>query len=188
MKLHTKTIIAAVAAVSISTGVAATANAEVTHNWDAVSQCESGGNWAINTGNGYYGGLQFSASTWSGYGGGEYAPTANQATREQQIIIAERTLASQGIGAWPTCGGRLYEPGTNVTVIPPGAEGEIAVDQKPVEPEVIKVVVLPELPMLFIPENQWNLTNESLEKDRVKLEDFLNEKYEEWNKTYGPGA
>ena len=188
MKLHTKTIIAAVAAVSISTGVAATANAEVTHNWDAVSECESGNNWSIATGNGYYGGLQFSASTWAGYGGHEFAPNAHQATREQQIIIGELTLASQGPGAWPACQSRLWEPGANVTVIPPGAEGEIAVDQKPVEPEVIKVVVLPELPMLFIPENQWNLTNESLEKDRVKLEDFLNEKYEEWNKTYGPVA
>lgn len=77
------------------------------HNWDAVAQCESGGNWAINTGNGFYGGLQFSASTWSGYGGGAYAPTADQATREQQIAIAEKVLAGQGPGAWPHCGAYL---------------------------------------------------------------------------------
>lgn len=73
-------------------------------NWDAIAACESGGNWATNTGNGYHGGLQFSPSTWSSHGGGEFAPTADQATREQQIAVAERVLASQGIGAWPTCG------------------------------------------------------------------------------------
>ena len=73
-------------------------------NWDAVAACESGGNWAINTGNGYHGGLQFAPGTWSGHGGGEFAPTADQATREQQIIVAERVLGTQGIGAWPTCG------------------------------------------------------------------------------------
>ena len=71
--------------------------------WDAIAQCESGGNWAANTGNGYYGGLQFSASTWTGYGGGAYAPTANLATRDQQIAIAEKVQASQGWGAWPVC-------------------------------------------------------------------------------------
>lgn len=75
--------------------------------WDQVAQCESGGDWHINTGNGYHGGLQFAPSTWSGYGGGEYAPTADQATREQQIEIGERVLAGQGAGAWPNCGGPL---------------------------------------------------------------------------------
>ncbi|SFF71868.1 Transglycosylase-like domain-containing protein [Blastococcus tunisiensis] len=76
-------------------------------NWDAVAQCESGGNWSINTGNGYYGGLQFSSSTWLGYGGGSYAPRADLATREQQIAVAEKVLAGQGRGAWPTCGRNL---------------------------------------------------------------------------------
>ncbi len=71
--------------------------------WDTIAQCESGGNWAINTGNGYYGGLQFSAGTWTGYGGGAYAPTANLASREQQIAIAEKVQAAQGWGAWPSC-------------------------------------------------------------------------------------
>ncbi|HDM2445064.1 TPA: DUF3235 domain-containing protein, partial [Staphylococcus aureus] len=61
----------------------------------------------INTGNGYYGGLQFSGQTWSAFGGGQYAPTANQATREQQIAIAEKVLASQGWGAWPACSASL---------------------------------------------------------------------------------
>lgn len=75
--------------------------------WDQLAQCESGGNWGINTGNGFQGGLQFSPSTWSGYGGGEFAATANQATREQQIIVAERVLAGQGWGAWPSCSSQL---------------------------------------------------------------------------------
>ena len=77
------------------------------NDWDAVAECESGGNWSINTGNGYYGGLQFSASTWSGYGGNQYAPRADLATREQQIAVAEKVLAGQGRGAWPTCGRNL---------------------------------------------------------------------------------
>ena len=72
--------------------------------WDRVAACESGGNWGINTGNGYHGGLQFSQGTWAAHGGGEYASSANQATRDQQIAIAERVLASQGRGAWPVCG------------------------------------------------------------------------------------
>jgi resuscitation-promoting factor RpfA len=72
--------------------------------WDRVAACESGGNWAINTGNGYHGGLQFTQGTWASHGGGEYAASANQATREQQIAVAERVLATQGKGAWPVCG------------------------------------------------------------------------------------
>lgn len=71
--------------------------------WDSIAQCESGGNWAINTGNGYSGGLQFHPQTWAGHGGGEYAASAAGATREQQIAVAERVLASQGWGAWPSC-------------------------------------------------------------------------------------
>ncbi|MEH0844221.1 transglycosylase family protein [Micromonospora sp. CPCC 205711] len=73
-------------------------------NWDAIAQCESGGNWHINTGNGYYGGLQFSAGTWSGYGGKKYASRADLASRSEQIAIAEKVLDGQGIGAWPVCG------------------------------------------------------------------------------------
>jgi nucleoid-associated protein YgaU len=73
-------------------------------NWDAIAQCESGGNWHINTGNGYYGGLQFSKSTWNGYGGQKYASRADLASRGEQIAIAEKVLDGQGIGAWPVCG------------------------------------------------------------------------------------
>ncbi|WP_305789715.1 transglycosylase family protein [Symbioplanes lichenis] len=93
---------AAGGAVLLGSGGAAQAKSSV--NWDAVAQCESGGNWAINTGNGYYGGLQFSRSTWKAYGGGKYASTANKASRSEQIRIAEKVLDGQGIGAWPVCG------------------------------------------------------------------------------------
>lgn len=71
--------------------------------WDAVARCESSGNWSINTGNGYYGGLQFSASTWKAFGGQQYATNAHLATKAQQIAVARRTLAKQGPGAWPVC-------------------------------------------------------------------------------------
>lgn len=72
--------------------------------WNRVAQCESSGNWKIDTGNGYYGGLQFSHSTWQAYGGGQYAYNANGATRVEQITIARKTLNGQGPGAWPVCG------------------------------------------------------------------------------------
>jgi transglycosylase-like protein/LysM domain-containing protein len=75
-------------------------------NWPAIAACESGGNWAIDTGNGFYGGLQFTEQTWLGYGGGQYAPSANLATEAQQLAVAEKVLAGQGIGAWPVCGAR----------------------------------------------------------------------------------
>jgi phage tail protein X len=73
-------------------------------NWQAIAACESGGNWNDNTGNGFYGGLQFSQGTWDAYGGGQYASSANLASEGQQIAVAERVLAGQGIGAWPVCG------------------------------------------------------------------------------------
>ncbi|WP_372663255.1 transglycosylase family protein [Amycolatopsis kentuckyensis] len=73
--------------------------------WDRIAQCESGGNWAINTGNGYYGGLQFDKRTWDAYGGDQYANLPNQASREQQIAIAEKVRdARGGYSAWPVCG------------------------------------------------------------------------------------
>jgi resuscitation-promoting factor RpfA len=84
--------------------LAGQASAAPDSEWDRVASCESGGNWAINTGNGYHGGLQFSQGTWSANGGGEFASSANQATRDQQIAVAERVLARQGRGAWPVCG------------------------------------------------------------------------------------
>ena len=107
-----KSIATKFAASTVAVGAAAAimapnAAAAPDSDWDRLAQCESGGNWAINTGNGYNGGLQFSAQTWQAFGGGEFAPTANLATREQQIAVAERTLAQQGWGAWPACSASL---------------------------------------------------------------------------------
>lgn len=75
--------------------------------WDRLAQCESGGNWSINTGNGYYGGLQFNSGTWISNGGGAYAPRADLASREQQIAIAERLRAARGFAPWPACSYKL---------------------------------------------------------------------------------
>ncbi|MEV0479323.1 transglycosylase family protein [Streptomyces sp. NPDC050508] len=82
---------------------AGTAQAADVSTWNKVAACESSGDWSINTGNGYYGGLQFTQSTWEAYGGTAYAHRADQATRDQQIAIAEKVLKGQGPGAWPVC-------------------------------------------------------------------------------------
>jgi len=92
-------VVAGAAALGLGAG---TASAAPNSTWDAVAQCESSGNWSINTGNGFYGGLQFTQSTWAAYGGTEYASRADLATKDQQIAVAEKTLAGQGWGAW-TC-------------------------------------------------------------------------------------
>lgn len=75
--------------------------------WDSLAQCEATGNWAANTGNGFYGGLQFTQQTWAAFGGTQYAPRADLATREQQIAVAEKVQAGQGWGAWPSCTSKL---------------------------------------------------------------------------------
>ena len=101
--------VAAAAGLATMAGIATSGAASAADGatWDRVAACESGGDWSINTGNGFYGGLQFAPQTWDSFGGREFAETADRATREQQIIIAERVLAVQGPGAWPTCGGPL---------------------------------------------------------------------------------
>jgi resuscitation-promoting factor RpfA len=101
----TASAVAGAAAVSATALLAGTAHADV--NWDAVAACESGGNWAINTGNGFYGGLQFTLSTWRANGG---AGMPQHASREQQIAVANNVLRTQGIGAWPVCGKRAGSP------------------------------------------------------------------------------
>jgi hypothetical protein len=83
------------------------ASAATTSDWNRLASCESGGNWHINTGNGYYGGLQFSAGTWRGYGGGAYASRADLASPAQQMAIANRVLRGQGWGAWPACSTKM---------------------------------------------------------------------------------
>jgi resuscitation-promoting factor RpfA len=93
----------ALAGVVAGAPMALTLPAEAAPNWDALAQCESGGRWNINTGNGYSGGLQFAPSTWAAYGGTQYASSAAGASRDQQIAVAQRVLAGQGPGAWPAC-------------------------------------------------------------------------------------
>lgn len=91
------------AAIAIPVALAGTASASSV-NWTAIANCESSGDWAANTGNGFYGGLQFTQSTWDAYGGDQYAASANLASEADQITVAEAVLAGQGIGAWPVCG------------------------------------------------------------------------------------
>ncbi len=95
---------------SLSTG---TAEADVM-NWEAVAQCESGGNWAANTGNGAYGGLQFKQATWEEYGG---VGNPAKASKQQQIEVANRVLAGQGPGAWPKCA-RAGGAGPGIVQVP----------------------------------------------------------------------
>ena len=109
-------VVAGAAAVGL--GVLTTPASASAHNWSGVAQCESGGNWAINTGNGFYGGLQFTNGTWAANGGTGYAPRADLASASQQIAVAERVLQTQGVGAWPVCGARLTGGSTAVAALP----------------------------------------------------------------------
>ncbi len=116
------------------------AGAATDGEWDQVASCESGGNWAINTGNGYQGGLQFSPGTWRSHGGGEYAPSAHLATKEEQIAVAERVLGTQGRGAWPVCGRGLSSATPRNVVDEPkaldaaGLNGELPPPPAPFDP------------------------------------------------------
>ena len=108
------------APLALSTG---TAHAAGTHNWDGVANCESGGNWGINTGNGYYGGLQFSQSTWAANGG---SGSAHNASKAEQIRVAENVLTTQGRGAWPVCGQYLSSGTTAAAKAPAPAPAPAA--------------------------------------------------------------
>lgn len=92
-----------VAAIGTGLSIHTIATAHAEPNWDAIAACESGGNWHINTGNGYFGGAQILEATWLSHGGAQFAPRPDLATKDQQIIVAERILATQGPGAWPVC-------------------------------------------------------------------------------------
>lgn len=112
----------------VATGMLATGSAaNAATGWDEVAACESGGNWSTNTGNGYYGGLQFSQQTWDSFGGSQYASSADQASKSQQIAVAEKVLAQQGQGAWPNCGGPLS--GGADTSGAPAAEDDSSSDE-----------------------------------------------------------
>ncbi|WP_436735796.1 peptidoglycan DD-metalloendopeptidase family protein [Streptomyces sp. BBFR102] len=97
------TVTAGGAGLALPLVAAGTADAASADTWAKVAACESSGDWSVNTGNGYYGGLQFKQSTWEAYGGGAYAGRADLATKDQQIAVAEKVLDSQGPGAWPAC-------------------------------------------------------------------------------------
>ncbi|WP_238421127.1 transglycosylase family protein [Gordonia sp. 'Campus'] len=158
-----------------------TANAATDAEWNQVAQCESGGNWAIATGNGYHGGLQFSPSTWTGHGGGEFAPTADQASREEQIVVAERVLGSQGKGAWPTCGTGLSgstprsaptDTPREIAPVLPGGNGSVDLAKttedvaEQVTDALTKAGVSPEV------QNLWKAAAESgvtLNQDQIKM-------------------
>lgn len=124
--------VAAISAAGLALSVTAANAATDGATWDSLAQCESGGNWATNTGNGYSGGLQFSASTWAAYGG---TGSAADASREQQIAVAEQIQASQGWGAWPSCAAELGLSGGGGTtaVTPQSAPVQSAPVQAPVE-------------------------------------------------------
>ncbi|MYT29382.1 MULTISPECIES: transglycosylase family protein [unclassified Streptomyces] len=110
------------AAVAVPLMGATSASAASVATWEKVAQCESSGNWSINTGNGYYGGLQFSNSSWAAAGGTKYAPRADLATKSQQIAVAEKLLAMQGPGAWGCAGaGGLTSGGPAANVDPSGS-------------------------------------------------------------------
>ncbi|MGK5447292.1 transglycosylase family protein [Streptomyces radiopugnans] len=121
------------------------ANAASVETWDKVAQCESTGNWSINTGNGFYGGLQFTQSTWAAFGGTQYAPRADLATKDQQIAVAEKVLAGQGPGAWPVCSVKagLTKGGPAPAVSPDGQSNPT--EQKEQAPAAPKAEAEPEV-------------------------------------------
>jgi hypothetical protein len=108
---------------TVGAGLATASSAQASTVWDRVAACESGGNWSINTGNGFYGGLQFSYNTWKAFGGQRYANTANGASKAAQITVAKKVLAAQGPGAWPHCSRVAGLTRANGGAVDPGATG-----------------------------------------------------------------
>ncbi|MEV0557336.1 MULTISPECIES: transglycosylase family protein [unclassified Streptomyces] len=132
-KTRTTAVLAGAALLAPLGLLAATGNAAAADSgvWDRIAQCESGGNWHINTGNGYYGGLQFSAGTWRAYGGSAYASTADKASKAQQIAVATKVQRGQGWGAWPTCSSRAGASGGAPATSTPGTPTTKAAPSKP---------------------------------------------------------
>ncbi|MFG2286013.1 transglycosylase family protein [Streptomyces sp. NPDC048595] len=138
------------AAVAVPLMGATSASAASVATWDKVAQCESGGNWSINTGNGYYGGLQFSNSSWAAAGGTQYAARADLATKAQQIAAAEKLLAIQGPGAWScagagglTAGGPSPDLDTSAKSAPQQDEAKPEVKKAPAAPKAEKAQPAP---------------------------------------------
>jgi nucleoid-associated protein YgaU len=140
--------VAAISAAGLALSVTAANAATDGATWDALAQCESGGNWATNTGNGFSGGLQFSASTWAAYGGTGSAATA---TREQQIAVAEQVQASQGWGAWPSCAAQLgLSGGGGATAVAPQS---IPVQSAPVQSAPVAQAPAAQAPAVPVPKD-----------------------------------
>lgn len=114
--------------------MSATASADSSVNWDAIAQCESGGNWAINTGNGASGGLQFKQATWAANGG---VGAPHQASRAEQIRVAENVLRTQGLGAWPSCGAEGASPAVWSNPGPAAAANPVASGCQAIRPGAI---------------------------------------------------
>lgn len=134
---HLQHAVTATAGLGVTAGMVIasvnTAYADSAINWDAIAQCESGGNWAINTGNGYYGGLQFALSTWRANGG---TGMPQNTSRDTQIAVAQRILATQGIGAWPVCGARAHNsaPSAPAKAVKPAPGAQHAMPAAPAAP------------------------------------------------------
>ncbi|KUJ64434.1 hypothetical protein ACZ90_57760 [Streptomyces albus subsp. albus] len=142
-------LVASGAGVALPLIGATSASAASVETWDKVAMCESTGNWHINTGNGFYGGLQFTQSTWDAYGGQTYAARADLATKDQQIAVAEKVLADQGPGAWPVCSVKagLTQGGPAPAVNPSGAKAEAApAPAKPAAPKPVAAEAKQEAP------------------------------------------
>jgi resuscitation-promoting factor RpfA len=122
----TVSLAAAVATPMVAAGPAEAASDST---WNRLAECESSGNWHINTGNGYYGGVQFSDETWDAFGGEQYAARADLASREQQIRIAEKVLDSQGWGAWPACSSELGLDRSDAAGEPSRSGGRAPIDR-----------------------------------------------------------
>jgi LysM repeat protein len=142
--------VAAISAAGLALSATA-ANATSTSTWDALAQCESSGNWAINTGNGYAGGLQFSPTTWAAYGG---TGSAADASPEQQIAVAERVQASQGWGAWPSCSAKLGLSGGATGVAPQS----VPVQSAPVQAAPVQAAPVQSAPVHSAPLQSASVT------------------------------
>ncbi|MCC9197322.1 transglycosylase family protein [Arthrobacter sp. zg-Y820] len=154
----------AVAAIS-GAGLALTAvpsQAADASTWDALAQCESGGDWSINTGNGFSGGLQFTPSTWAAFGG---TGDPSSASREQQIAVAERVLAGQGWGAWPACSAKLGLSG--------GATGSVSTESQAVAPATPEYVAPEQTTQQYVaPEQTTEYVAEAPVQETVPVETY----------------
>jgi len=155
-----------------SIAMAGQAAAATDGEWDQVARCESGGNWGISTGNGFFGGVQFAAGTWAAHGGGEFAPSAQLASKDQQIAIAERVLATQGRGAWPVCGTGLSGPSPR-NVLPGSAPMDAPLDSPFVNGEPAPLAPPPAEPAPPAPSVQLVGNDQPADVPRAAPADFV---------------